>query len=200
MTSSARQAAGPSFRDRSRRWLKWALVIVGAIALILIFGRVAGAFFPRWWSHRIGGQVGGSIAAGIALGLFYGFVFVALPILVLRWAFRRRRHWKVWAACVIAALLLALPNLLTLGIVLGRGNAAHAGERTLDVEAPAFRTSTLIGACLAVLAWGMFEYVLISRWLARRREQKLQAQLEAREQPSEAETSAEAEPPAQPPA
>ncbi len=157
-------------------------MILGAILVVLIFGRVAGAFFPRWWSHRVGDQVGGSIAAGIALGLFYGFVFVALPILLLRWAFRRRRHWKVWAACVVGALLLALPNLLTLGIVLGRGNSAHAGERTLDVEAPAFRTSTLVGASLAVLAWGLFEYVLISRWFARRRERKLKATLAAREE------------------
>jgi uncharacterized protein (DUF2062 family) len=170
---------GPSFRERSRRWLKWALVIVGGIAVVLIGGRIAGAFFPRWWSHRIGDQVDGSMVAGIALGLFYGFVFVALPVLLLRWAFRRRRHWKVWVACVVLALILALPDLLTLGIVLGHGKAAHAGERTLDVEAPGFRTSSLIGAIVFVLAWGMFEYVLISRWFARRREHRLRAKLDA---------------------
>jgi hypothetical protein len=192
MSSAAPQVQGPSFRDRVRGWLKWALVIVGAIALILIGGRIAGAFFPRWWSHRVGAQVSGSITAGIALGLFYGFVFTAIPIFVLRWAFRRKRHWKVWAMSVGGALILALPNLLTLGIVLGHGHAAHAGERTLDVEAPAFRTSSLIGAIVAVLGWAAFEYVLISRWLARRREQKLEAELAARE-------SARVEPPASPP-
>ena len=171
----------PPFRDRLRRWLRWALLILAALLVIVIGGRIAGGFFPRWWAHRIGNQVNGSIAAGIALGLFYGFVFVALPVLVLRWAFRKRRRWKVWAACVVGALILALPNLLTLGVVLGRGNAAHAGERTLDVEAPAFRTSSLVGAIIFVLAWGIFEYMLISRWFARRREQGLRDQLQGDE-------------------
>jgi uncharacterized membrane protein len=173
---------GPSFRDRTRRWLKAALWIVGAVAAALILGRIAGAFFPRWWAHRVGDQVNESIAAGIALGLFYGFAFVALPILVLRWAFRKRRHWKVWAISFVLALILALPNLLTLGIVLGHGHAAHAGERTLDVEAPAFRTSSLIGAIAAVLAWAVFEYMLISRWLGRRRERKLRERIESGKQ------------------
>jgi uncharacterized membrane protein YccC len=49
------------------------------------------------------------------------------------------------------ALLIASPNLITLGIVLGPGGAAHAGERTLDVDAPGFRSSSLIGAIVAVL-------------------------------------------------
>ena len=48
------------------------------------------------------------------------------------------------------AVLLAIPNLLTLGIVLGVGNAAHAGDRILDVEAPAFRGASLAGALIAV--------------------------------------------------
>jgi hypothetical protein len=50
-----------------------------------------------------------------------------------------------------AALLVASPNLVTLGIVLGPGGGAHAGERTLDVEAPGFRASSLIGAIVAAL-------------------------------------------------
>jgi len=193
MTEAPAQAVkGPSLRDRARRWLKTALWIVGGIAAALILGKIAGAFFPRWWAHRVGDQVNDSIAAGIALGLFYGFTFVALPILVLRWAFRKRRHWKAWAISFGVALVLALPNLLTLGIALGSGHAAHAGERTLDVEAPAFRTSSLIGAIAAVVAWAAFEYMLISRWLSRRRARKLQDRLAASRQ-----TPA---PPSEPPA
>jgi hypothetical protein len=61
---------------------------------------------------------------------------------------------------VAAALVLALPNLLTLGIVVGTGSPAHAGERILDVEAPAFRWATLFGG--VVLA-GVIQYLVTSR-------------------------------------
>jgi hypothetical protein len=52
------------------------------------------------------------------------------------------------------------PELLTLGIVFGNGNAAHAGERTLDVDAPGYRDATLAGAISAVLILALAEYAL----------------------------------------
>ena len=72
-------------------------------------------------------------------GLFYGFVFTVLPIALIVWGIRKRRSVRAWLFIVGGAVLFALPNLFTLGIVLGRNGAAHAGERTLDVEAPGFR-------------------------------------------------------------
>jgi hypothetical protein len=56
---------------------------------------------------------------------------------------------------VLVAALLAAPNVLTLGIVVGAGSGAHAGDRTLDVEAPGFRGASLIGAlaAAALIAW-----------------------------------------------
>ena len=78
---------------------------------------------------------------------------------------------------VIVAIVLAAPNLMTLGIVLGGGNAAHAGQRTLDVEAPDFRTSSLIGALVAVAALGSLAYLVVSRHHARRRGAKLHDEL-----------------------
>jgi hypothetical protein len=86
-----------------------------------------------------------------------------LPLLVLLWAVRKRHSWRVWLAYVAVAALLALPNLFTLGIVLGRGNAAHAGERTLDVRAPGFRGGSLSGAIIAVLLVAGAKYLLVSR-------------------------------------
>ena len=56
------------------------------------------------------------------------------------------------------AILIASPNLITLGIVLGPGGGAHAGERTLDVDAPGFRSSSLIGSVVAAL-------VVLAIWL-----------------------------------
>jgi MFS family permease len=158
-------------------WLKratWALALIG-LAIGTYF--LAAAFLPRWWAHRVGDQVNGSIAAGIALGLFYGFVFTFLSLFVLWRGFRRRRPWKHWLAFLIGAVLLASPNLLTMGIVLGTGNAAHAGERTLDVDAPAYRTSVLIGAIVAVAIYALLFYLLFSRRHARGRVAKLRERL-----------------------
>jgi hypothetical protein len=50
----------------------------------------------------------------------------AIPLLVARQAMRRRFTWPVKIGIVVLALLLATPNLITLGIVFGSGNAAHA--------------------------------------------------------------------------
>ena len=80
-------------------------------------------------------------------------------MLILRW----RRTPRAIAVAIVLAIVLALPNLMTLGIVLGRGNAAHAGDRVLDVEAPAFRGGTLAEAILAALLVGFVAYLVSSR-------------------------------------
>ena len=142
----------------------WAGVV---LVVVLLGGLIASATVPRWWAQRIGDQVDGSITQGTLLGLFYGFVFTLLPIAVLVMILRWRSTWRWVAFGVALAAILALPNLLTLGIVLGRGNAAHAGDRILDVEAPAFRGGTLAGALLAGLLVGFVAYLLVSRNRAR---------------------------------
>jgi energy-coupling factor transporter transmembrane protein EcfT len=147
----------------------WAGVV---IVLVLLAGLIASATVPRWWAQRVGDQVDGSITQGTLLGLFYGFVFTLLPLAVLVLILRWRSSWRWVVFAVVLAAILALPNLMTLGIVLGRGNAAHAGDRILDVEAPAFRGGTLAGALLAGLLVGFVAYLLFSRgraWSSERR-------------------------------
>lgn len=139
----------------------------GALIVVLIVAWIGAAFIPRWWAQRVGDQVNGSIPAGITLGLVYGFLFTVLPLLVIVWAVRRRRGWKAYLAFATGAVVLAMPNLFTLGIVVGRGNAAHAGDRTLDVEAPGFRGGTLSGAILAGLFLAGIAYLVVSRRRAR---------------------------------
>ncbi len=169
--------------DEARpRWQKRVFLALGLLVFVVVAAFLGAAFLPRWWAHRIGAQASGNFTAGIALGLFYGFVFTAVPLAVLRFAFRKRRALKRWAAMLVAALVLALPNLLTLGIVLGDGGAAHAGERTLDVEAPGFRNASLAGALVALAAFLLVEYLLASRRRTRHRLDRLRDDVRSRPQ------------------
>ena len=156
MTEPVEGGSGPD-------WGRRALWLVVALVVLLVAGLIASATVPRWWAHRVGDQVDGSITQGTLLGLFYGFVFTFVPIAALLLILRLRRTTRTVVAALVLALLLALPNLMTLGIVIGRGNAAHAGDRVLDVEAPAFRGGTLAGAILAVLLVAFVGYLVVSR-------------------------------------
>jgi glucan phosphoethanolaminetransferase (alkaline phosphatase superfamily) len=149
--------------DSGPHWGRRALWVGAVLVVLVVGGLIASATVPRWWAHRVGDQVDGSITQGTLLGIFYGFVFTFLPVVVLLLVLRWRRTTRTIVAALLLALVLALPNLMTLGIVLGRGNAAHAGDRVLDVEAPAFRGGTLAGAILAVLLVGFVAYLIASR-------------------------------------
>ena len=148
-------------------WKHRLLIAVTLLIVLLLVGVVASATVPRWWAHRVGDQVNESITSGVLIGLFYGFVFTLLPIALLAVVLRWRRTWTTVGIAFLAALVLALPNLMTLGIVLGRGNAAHAGQRTLDVQAPAFRGATLAGALLAIAFAAVLAHLIVSRRRAR---------------------------------
>jgi MFS family permease len=152
-------------------------LLVGFIAVVavVVLAFLAATFLPRWWSHLVGRQIDGSMTVGVALGLFYGFVFTLLPLFVARWGFHKRRPWKTWAAFAAATVLAAAPNLLTLGVVIGRGGAAHAAERTLDVDAPGFRNASLAGAIVVVLALVAVWYLFFSRRRAQERLARLRA-------------------------
>ena len=176
---TAPAAPPPAPRTPLRRRL---LIGGGVLAGIVVLYFIGGATIPRWWSHRIGDQVDGSGTSGVALGLFYGFVFTFLPILVLTFALARRRAWRTRAWLIALAIVLALPNIFTLGIVLGNGSAAHAGERTLDVEAPYFRGATLVGAIVGALAALGLRYLLLSRRRAKDREARLRGELRTRDE------------------
>lgn len=180
----AESGPAPSLGKRFHGWLVLARNAVFVVAVVIGLAFAAQALLPRWWAHRAGDQVHGSIAAGIVVGLFYGFVFTFVPLCALWLALRHRRPWRQWVVYVLGAILLAAPNIVTLGIVIGTGNAAHAAERTLDVEAPAYRTSVLIGTIAAAAAFALLHYVLFTRRVARGRLAKLRTRLEAAKEPA----------------
>jgi len=135
------------------QWVRRAVLALVLLVIGYVGWRLSVAFFPRWWAQRIADQVQGRFIAGTLWGLFYGFVFTLVPLLVLFQIRRRFFSWTWRAILVAVAVLLAVPNWLTLSVVTGTSNAAHAGERIMDVDAPNFRVASLIGAVIgAVLA------------------------------------------------
>ncbi len=160
------------------------LILVGLILAVLLV-LLAGAVVPRWWAQRIGSMVDGRMLVGSGLGLGVGMVFTAAPLVFFGVAARHLRSIGKALSALVVGLLLALPNLITLAIVLGTGNAAHAGERVLDVEAPGFRGGSLVGAIVgALLAF----WVIYLMWSRRRRGRDL-ARLTAAEKARTAESA-----------
>ena len=152
----------------SSNWQRKVVVTAVGVAIALVLVLIASATIPRWWAQRIGDQADGSIVSGTLVGLFYGFVFTLLPLLVVGAVLIWKPTWRALVMALAFALLLAIPNLFTLGIVLGVGNAAHAGDRILDVEAPAFRGASLAGALIAGALVALVWYLVASRRRARR--------------------------------
>lgn len=146
-----RAAAGGDKENVLKVWLRRAVIAVAVLIVAASVYLILAAFVPRAWAQSIGRQVNGRISTGIMVGLIYGSIFTFLPLLLLAQVGRHALGWKVKIGLVIAAIVLAIPNLMTLSIVAGNSNAAHDGVRILSVQAPGFRYATLWGVGLGVL-------------------------------------------------
>ncbi|MCP2262344.1 hypothetical protein LX15_006080 [Streptoalloteichus tenebrarius] len=166
-----RRTAGPTARSTGWRWLLVGGLSLAVVVLVYLF---LAAFLPRWWAQRVGDVVQQRFTTGTFFGLLLGFLFTLLPLVVVELA-ARRPTWRRRVALGLLALVLALPNLLTLAVVLGAGAAAHAGARIMDVEAPAFRGASLAGALVALGVCALAEVL----WAARRRSRRRRAELRA---------------------
>lgn len=166
----------------TRRPLLWVAAVLGVVVLYLI----GSAVIPRWWAQRVANVVDGRLTTGALYGLFIGFAFTVAPLLlflaVLRWR-SPKRTWVGWAGWVVLVLLTAAPNLMTLGIVLGRSDAAEDGETILDSQANGFRLWSLIGTIVGVAAVLGVVYLVRSRRGSRRRAASLRDELRARDEP-----------------
>lgn len=167
-------------------WPLRLMLVVGVLVVLGIAYLFGTTVVPRWWAHRVGRVVDGSITAGTLYGLFIGLVFTLVPLMIARQALRRMRL-KLRLGVLVLALVSAAPNLMTLAIVLGSGNAAHAGERTLDVDGPGFRAGSAWGAVIAlILALGLFVWT----WKWRRDRRQLRS-LKSEKRAAEAERRAQ---------
>ena len=136
---------------KEANWALRGVLLVALLALLGVAYVVGTTVVPRWWAHRVGDRVDGSLTAGAFYGLFIGFVFTLLPLMIARQALRRM-PWKGRVLVLVLAIAAAAPNLMTLSIVLGSGNGAHAGDRILDTEGDGFRAGSSWGAVAAAVA------------------------------------------------
>lgn len=159
------------------------LVVIVSLAALVILYFIVKAIVPRWWAQRVGNVVDGRLTVGALFGLFIGFVFMVIPLLAAAVAIKwrsPRRTWRGWLAWAGVVAVIAAPNLMTLNIVIGNGNGAHAGDRTLDTEAPGFRVWSVVGAIAAVVAFGGVIYLARSRRTSRQRTSELRDELQTR--------------------
>ena len=148
-------------------WSRRLLVAGVVVAVVLGGGLIASATIPRWWAQHLGDQIEGSIVTGTFVGLFYGFVFTALPFLVLAAVMRWRRTVRAITIAIVVAVRARDPE---------PDDARHRprkGERGTRRRAdPRRRGAGVSGASLAgaliALAMGAFVgYLIASRERAR---------------------------------
>jgi hypothetical protein len=176
--------------QKKRNWgVKIILILVAVLVAVAAYF-ILGAILPRWWSDVIAGQIRRDLGASVLVGMFYGFVFTFIPLLVAWQATRKAVSWPWKIAIVLVAVAIATPNLLTAGIVFGSTESAHAGQRTLSVDAGFFTTWTAISAVAAVV---VFIAVTILWALWRRRGKQMKVLKQAENQRIRAAKNAEAQ-------
>lgn len=163
-----------------RHWRRWLIVgaLLVAAGLLLFF--VWTSFLPRWWAQTISRQTGGTFSGGVGWGLILGFLFTLVPLLIMGVAlFRNWKYLGVRIALAVLAILLAVPNLITLSVSVAPGRANEIARTTMDVNAPWFRGATGIGAAIAgavaIVLW-ILGYIRRSRG---REVRRLRAELDA---------------------
>ncbi|MFK0008652.1 hypothetical protein ACIQTZ_16525 [Paenarthrobacter sp. NPDC090520] len=158
--------------------VKIILVIVALLVAVAAYF-VLGAILPRWWSDVIAGQIRRDLGASVLVGMFYGFVFTFVPLVIAWQATHKAVKWPLKIVILLVAVAVATPNLLTAGIVFGSSESAHAGQRTLSVDAGFFTTWTAISAVAAAVIFAAVT-ILWAVWRRRGKQMKAlkQAELE----------------------
>lgn len=137
--------------DSSPRWGLRIGLGVAAIIILAIVYLVVLLFLPVWWATRVSNQTQGSVTSGIILGLTYGFVFTFVPLLIAWQARYKKVSWPWKAVIVVLAIIVAIPNLLTLSIYANSSGAAAKARSMIDISATWFPSWTMGGAAAALI-------------------------------------------------
>ncbi len=175
---------------KKRNWgVKIILILVALLVAVAAYF-ILGAILPRWWSDVVAGQIRRDLGASVLVGMFYGFVFTFIPLVVAWQATHKAVSWPWKIVILLAAVAIATPNLLTAGIVFGSTESAHAGQRTLSVDAGFFTTWTAISAVAAAV---IFVVVTVLWALWRRRGKQMRVLKHAESERTKATKRAEQE-------
>ncbi len=130
-----------------------ARVIAAAVAaVVLVVGYlVASVTVPLLWANFIEDQIGDQQENSVLLGMFYGFTFSFAPLLV-GWQCRRKLHKWVGVALGAAAVLLTIPNVLTLGVIYGGTQTAVQARAVWTISAHWFGTWSQIFMLAGVMS------------------------------------------------
>lgn len=163
---------------KKRNWgVKIILILVALLVAVAAYF-ILGAILPRWWSDVVAGQIRRDLGASVLVGMFYGFVFTFIPLVVAWQATHKAVSWPWKIVILLAAVAIATPNLLTAGIVFGSTESAHAGQRTLSVDAGFFTTWTAISAVAAAVIFVVVT-VLWALWRRRGKQMRVLKQAES---------------------
>lgn len=124
---AARPTGTPATEAARRKMPVWlARTIIGAAAAIVLVIAyfIASVTVPLAWATSIRDQTGGKLGNAIPLGMFYGFVFSFVPVLVGWQSHHKRLNKGVRIALLVVAVLLTIPNLLTLAVLYGTTGSA----------------------------------------------------------------------------
>lgn len=137
-------AASGDWFSRLILWL--AAVVVGVVLVV-----IAAAYLPGWWARQVADVVAGNRTAGILGGIAVSAAFAVIPLLMLRSAARRGLGLRERLVRAGLGVLLAVPNLLTLGVVTGSGQDGPVARAVLDARGPGFRGGSLTGSVAGIL-------------------------------------------------
>jgi hypothetical protein len=151
-------------------WMRNATVWVGAALSIGLLVLLGVAVLPDWWAAVVGGWVDGDQTRGVLLGLVLGVVFTLLPLALGLLAMRSGLSTRARLALIASAVLLLLPNVLTVAIALSSSDA----RAVIAIDAPGLRGATVVGIGVTLL---VVAAVLLGRSRSRRtRREVTQAQ------------------------
>lgn len=96
-------------------------------------------------------RVDGSRTQAIAYGFGVGSMFTFIPLVVFAQIRRRFFNWTWRLIVALIAVVLALPNWLTVAVAIGTSQAAADGRVILSAEAPGFRNGSAAGAIVGLV-------------------------------------------------